>query len=49
MSDLIKITESTVVNLKEYMDIGRILINNNTQDVSPKDKMAQKLGEEDRL
>lgn len=40
VSDLIQITKSTVVKLKEYMDIGRILINSNTQYVSPKGKMA---------
>lgn len=49
MLDCVQITVSTIVKLKKYMDIGRMLINNNMQNASLKDKMSQKSGEGDYL
>lgn len=47
MLDLIQITESTIVKLKKYLDINRILINSNMQNALLKEKIVQKLDEED--
>lgn len=45
MLGCVQITVSTIVKLKKYMDIGRILMNSNTQNASLKDKMSWKSGE----